>query len=178
METPAWGFREEKEGEEEEEEEEKEAGRLALRVLSLVPALVVDSGSGTFLVFLVTFLLAQCFLLPSSGSRCSASWPVWTRRTISVAWTMLVLLLILHLALFLLFFVVVSPYSAQCLVRHWIHAFWYVAPSLEREVQRDLRVHGSSCGTCRDVLHSSFDRKHHRCHRSCRYFVLFVGRRP
>ena len=43
------------------------------------------------------------------------------------------------------------------------------------EVQRDVRVHGSSCG---DVLHSPFDRKHHRCHCSCRYFVLFVGRRP
>ena len=26
--------------------------------------------------------------------------------------------------------------------------------SLEREVQWDFRVHGSSCGTCRDVLHS------------------------
>ena len=49
---------------------------------------------------------------------------------------------------------------------------------LLREVQRDLRVHGSSCGTCRDFLHSPFDRKHHRCHCSCRDFVLFVGRRP
>ena len=26
--------------------------------------------------------------------------------------------------------------------------------SLEREVLRDVRVHGSSCGTCRDVFHS------------------------
>ena len=26
--------------------------------------------------------------------------------------------------------------------------------TLEREVQWDFRVHGSSCGTCRDVLHS------------------------
>ena len=39
-----------------------------------------------------------------------------------------------------------SPYSAQCLVRHWIHAVWYVAPGLEREVQRGVRVHSSSCG--------------------------------
>ena len=33
--------------------------------------------------------------------------------------------------------------------------------SLEWEVLRDVRVYGSSCGTCRDVLHSHFDRKHH-----------------
>ena len=78
---PAWGFREEKEGEEEEEEEEEEAGRLGPPLALCVPALVVDSGSGTFLVFLVTFLLALCSLRSSSGLRCPASWPVWTRRT-------------------------------------------------------------------------------------------------
>ena len=60
----------------------------------------------------------------------------------------LVLLVILHLALFLLYVASflgddfrngfwknftrrssswLSPYSAQCLVRHWIHAVWYVA---------------------------------------------------
>ena len=95
METPAWGFREEKEGEEEEEEEEKEADASLSRVLSFVPALVVDSGSGTFLVFLVTFLLAQCSLLLTTGSRCSTSWPVWNRRTVTRS-------SILHLALFFL----------------------------------------------------------------------------
>ena len=35
---------------------------------------------------------------------------------------------------------------------------------------------GSSCGTYRDVLHNPFDRKHHRCHCSCRDHVLCVGR--
>ena len=40
----------------------------------------------------------------------------------------------------------------------------------------DVRVHGSSCGTCCDVLHSHFDRKHHRCHCSCRFHVLCFGR--
>ena len=44
--------------------------------------------------------------------------------------------------------------------------------SLEREEQRDVCVHGSSCGTCRDVVHSSFDRKHRRRRRSCRDYVL------
>ena len=44
METPAWGFREEKEGEEVRGRRGERGGRLALRVLSLVPALVVDSG--------------------------------------------------------------------------------------------------------------------------------------
>ena len=49
-------------------------------------------------------------------------------------------------------------------------------PCLERKVQRDVRVHGSSCGTYRGVVHSPFERKYHRCH--CHYgdHVLFVGR--
>ena len=34
-----------------------------------------------------------------AGPECPAFWPVWTRRTVAVAWTMLVLLVILHLAL-------------------------------------------------------------------------------
>ena len=51
----------------------------------------------------MTMLLALCFFLWLSGPECSAFWPVWTRGTIAVAWTMLVLLVILHLALFLLF---------------------------------------------------------------------------
>ena len=37
-------------------------------------------------------------------------------------------------------------------------------------------VHGSSCGTCRDVLHSPCDSKLHRCHYNCRGLVLCVGR--
>ena len=43
--------------------------------------------------------------------------------------------------------------------------------SLEREVQRDVRVRGSSCETYRNVFRSPFDRKHHRCHRSRRDHV-------
>ena len=43
------------------------------------------------------------------------------------------------------------------------------------EVLRDVRVHGSSCGTYRDVLHSPLDEKHHRCHCSCRDHVLCVS---
>ena len=68
-----------------------------------------------------------------------------------------------------------SPYSAQCLVRHWIHAVWYVAPGLEREAQPDVRVHSSSCGAHRDVVHSPFGWLYHRCHYNCRDLVLFVG---
>ena len=71
-----------------------------------------------------------------------------------------------------------SPYSAQCLVRHWIHAVWFVAPCLEREVLRGVRVHSSSCGAHRDVVHSPFGWLYHRCHYNCRGLVLFVGRLP
>ena len=46
----------------------------------------------------------------------------------------------------------------------------------EREVLRDVRVHGSSCGPCCDVVHSSFDRKHRRRRCSCRDYVLCVSR--
>ena len=49
---------------------------------------------------------------------------------------------------------------------------------LEREVQRDVRVHSSSCGAHRDVVHSPFEWLYHRCHYNCRGFVLFVGRLP
>ena len=48
--------------------------------------------------------------------------------------------------------------------------------SLEWEIQRDVRVHGSSCGTRHDVLHSHYDRKHLRCHCSSRVHVLCFGR--
>ena len=109
----------------------------------------------------------------------------------------LVLLVIFHLALFLLYVASflgddfrngfwknfscrssswLSPYSAQCLVRHGIHAVWYVAPRLERDVQRDVRVHSSSCGAHRDVVHSPFGWLYYRCHYNCRDLVLFVGR--
>ena len=43
--------------------------------------------------------LAICSLLASPGPRCSASWPIWTRRTVAVAFTWLVLLVTMHLAL-------------------------------------------------------------------------------
>ena len=55
---------------------------------------------------------------------------------------------------------------------------WIFRPSLEREVERDVRVHSSSCGTHRDVVHSPFDWLYHRCHCNCRDHVLFVGRLP
>ena len=48
--------------------------------------------------------------------------------------------------------------------------------SLEWEVRRDVSVHGSSCGTYRDVLRSPYDRKHHRCHCSRHGHVHCVGR--
>ena len=57
----------------------------------------------TRLVLLVTMLLALCSFPWLAGPECLAFWPVWTRRTVAVAWTMLVLLVILHLALFLPF---------------------------------------------------------------------------
>ena len=63
---------------------------------------------------------ALCALWSSSGLRCSASWPVWTSRTIAVAWTMLVLLVILHLALFLR---LLEYFICRSRRRHWQ---WYV----------------------------------------------------
>ena len=48
-------------------------------------------------------------------------------------------------------------------IRAWL---WYVygfgRPSLEREVQRNVCVHGSSCGAHRDVVHSPFEWLYHR----------------
>ena len=46
-----------------------------------VAALVFDSGSGLF--WLVTMHLTLCSLWSSPGVRCFASWPVWTRRTVT-----------------------------------------------------------------------------------------------
>ena len=51
-------------------------------------------------------------------------------------------------------------------------------PSLEREVQWGVRVHSSSCGAHRGVVHSPFEWLHHRRHCNCRDLVLFVGRLP
>ena len=53
--------------------------------IPLLAALVVDCGSGTLamLVFLVTFLFALYSLWSSPGLRYFASWPVWTRRTVT-----------------------------------------------------------------------------------------------
>ena len=73
--------------------------RRLLKLLPLVAALVVDSGSGVFLIFLMTFFFALCFLRSLTGLRCPASWPVWTRRTVAVAFTRLVFMVIMHLAL-------------------------------------------------------------------------------
>ena len=100
----------------------KRGGRddfLALRVLSFLAALVVDNDSGmlAMLVLLDMMHLVLCSLLASPGPRCSASWPVWTRRTVAVAFTWLVLLVTMHLALCsLLWFAGLSwtPWSRQC----------------------------------------------------------------
>ena len=55
-------------------------------------ALVVDSGSGLFLVLLVIFLLCAVFPSFVDWLRCLASWPIWTRKTVAVVCTGLVLL--------------------------------------------------------------------------------------
>ena len=126
------------------------------------------------------------------GHSCYATETGIRSATVQVA--RLLLLVILHLALFLLFvwpmmlgimagmlwkdsclFSWLSPYSAQCLVRHWIHAVLYAAPGLVRETQPDVCVHSSSCGVHRDVVHSPFGWLDHRCHCYCRFLVLFVG---
>ena len=111
------------------------------------------------------------------GPECSAFWPVWTRRTIAAAWTLQVLLVILHLALFLLFFMVVSVFCAM-LGSPLDTCSWVRCTQFEREVQRNVCVHSSSCGAHRDVVHSPFGWFYHRCHCNCRGFVLFVGRLP
>ena len=58
-----------------------------------------DEHHCSWLVLLVTILLALCPFLSFAGRRCSASWLVWTRRTIirfflAVACTRLVLLVL------------------------------------------------------------------------------------
>ena len=70
--------------------------------------------------------------------------------------------------------------STSCVChRVWLgNEYGFRRPSLEREVQWDVRVHSSSCGAHRDVVHSPFEWLYHRCHCNCRGFVLFVGRRP
>ena len=76
-----------------------------------ISTLLVVYGSGAYdmLVWLVPMHLALCFLLTSLGPGCSASWPMWTRRTVlfvrssstlAVACAQLVLLVTLLLALF------------------------------------------------------------------------------
>ena len=50
-------------------------------------------------VFLVTVLLVMCSLSWSAGPGSSSSWPLWTRRTVVVASSRLVLLVVLLLAL-------------------------------------------------------------------------------
>ena len=55
--------------------------------------------------------------------------------------------------------------------------YGFCRPSLEREVQRDVRIHSSSCGTHRAVVHSPFDVVP-SFHCSCRDHVRFVGRLP
>ena len=61
-------------------------GLLVPLQIPCVAALVVDSGSGMLavLVFPVMFLFALCSLRSSSGLRCSASWPAWTRSIFRV----------------------------------------------------------------------------------------------
>ena len=73
---------------EEEEKEEEEEASEGFFAAPPVAALVVDNDSGSLavLVFLVSMYLALCFLLASSGPRCSAFWPVWSRRTAAVVW--------------------------------------------------------------------------------------------
>ena len=58
------------------------------------------------------------------------------------------------------------------------YGYGFGRPSLEREVQWGVRVHSSSCGAHRDVVHSPFEWLHHRRHCNCRDLVLFVGRLP
>ena len=62
----------------------------------------------------------------------------------------------------------VSDGSTGAVLGHGVHA----------RGQRNVRVHSSSYGALRDVVHSPSDWLYHRCHCSCRDFVLFVGRRP
>ena len=70
--------------EEEEEEEEEAASSSDFLSLSSWPRSSSTAAVACLQrwVFLVTFLFALCFLRLSSGLGCSASWPVWTRRTV------------------------------------------------------------------------------------------------
>ena len=75
----------------------RRGGRERLQKLLPVAALIVDIGSGISMAGYAGSVLSQCSLLLSTGLRCSASWPVCTRRTgrrsssfIAVACAMLV----------------------------------------------------------------------------------------
>ena len=61
-------------------------GRLVPPLFLAALVVVNDSGSLAVPVLLVTMYLALCSLLASSGPRCFASWPVWSRRTAAVVW--------------------------------------------------------------------------------------------
>ena len=63
-------------------------GRLVPPPAPLVASLVVDSGSGVFamLVLLVLVHLVLCSLWLMTGPCCSATRPVWTRRTVFSSW--------------------------------------------------------------------------------------------
>ena len=70
-----------------------------------------------------------------------------------------------------------TPSSSCVCHRVWLgYEHGFRRPSLERDVQWDVRVHSSSCGAHRDVVHSPFGWLYHRCHCNCRDLVLFVGR--
>ena len=91
----------------------------------------------------------------------------------------LVLVVMTHLALHFSSCQVCSSSSSS--TEWWTSLFYgygFGRPSLEREEQWELRVHSSSCGAHRDVVHSPFDWLYHRCHCNCRDLVLFVGRLP
>ena len=76
-------------------------------------------------------------------------------------------------------FLCVMPMKGKHIINYLqYHEYGFGRPSLEREVQWDFRVHSSSCGAHRVVVHSPFEWLYHRCHCYCRDLVLFVGRLP
>ena len=61
--------------------------------------------------------------------------------------------------------------SCVCHSRVALVCVWFGRPSLEREVQWDVRVRSSSCGAYCVVVHSPFGWLYHRCHCNCRDLV-------
>ena len=82
--------------------------------------------SGMYKAGIVGHYAPRAVFFPGlAGPECSAFWPVRTRRTVAVAWTMLVLLVILHLALCSLPWFALRPVRTRRTVARGVQAIGF-----------------------------------------------------